>query len=46
MACDDASMTSAVRDGQAYTAKAVANGRRLGMGQLIPDRLSWSSQRR
>jgi hydroxymethylpyrimidine/phosphomethylpyrimidine kinase len=40
-----AAMGGAVRDAQAYTAKAVANGRRLGMGQLIPDRLSWSSSR-
>ncbi|AUM13919.1 bifunctional hydroxymethylpyrimidine kinase/phosphomethylpyrimidine kinase [Ketobacter alkanivorans] len=38
-----ASMASAVRDAQAYTAKAVAHARRLGMGQLIPDRLSWSA---
>lgn len=37
-----ASMEVAVRDAQSYTAKAVAHGRRLGMGQLIPDRLSWS----
>lgn len=40
-----ASMASAVRDAQAYTAKAVAHARRLGMGQLIPDRLSWSANR-
>ena len=39
-----ASMASAVRDAQTYTAKAIAHGRRLGMGQLIPDRLSWSSK--
>jgi hydroxymethylpyrimidine/phosphomethylpyrimidine kinase len=39
-----ATMQSAVRDAQTYTAKAVAHGRRLGMGQLIPDRLSWSSR--
>ena len=39
-----ASMETAVRDAQSYTAKAVAHGRRLGMGQLIPDRLSWSSK--
>ena len=39
-----ATMPSAVRDAQTYTAKAVAHGRRLGMGQLIPDRLSWSSK--
>ena len=36
-----ASMETAVRDAQAYTARALAHGRRLGMGQLIPDRLSW-----
>lgn len=34
----------AVRDAQAYTAKAVQHSRRLGMGQLIPDRLSWSGR--
>mgnify|MGYP005723593867 CR=1 FL=1 len=39
-----ASMESAVRDAQNYTAKALANGRRLGMGQLIPDRLSWCNR--
>ena len=39
-----ASMPGAVRDAQSYTAKAIAHGRRLGMGQLIPDRLSWSSK--
>lgn len=37
-----ANIASAIRDAQAYTAKAVAHARRLGMGQLIPDRLSWS----
>ncbi|MDY6920303.1 MAG: bifunctional hydroxymethylpyrimidine kinase/phosphomethylpyrimidine kinase [Pseudomonadota bacterium] len=41
-----ASMAGAVRDAQSYTAKAVAHGRRLGMGQFIPDRLSWSARRR
>lgn len=41
-----ASMPCAVRDAQAYTAKAVAHARRLGMGQLIPDRLSWSAKGR
>lgn len=40
-----ASMETAVRDAQSYTAKAVAHGRRLGMGQLIPDRLSWTGGR-
>ena len=37
-----ANVASAVRDAQAYTAKAIANGRRLGMGQLIPNRLAWT----
>ena len=38
------SIAGAVRDAQAYTAKAIHNSRRLGMGQLIPDRLAWSSK--
>ncbi|MEE2729474.1 MAG: bifunctional hydroxymethylpyrimidine kinase/phosphomethylpyrimidine kinase [Pseudomonadota bacterium] len=41
-----ATMPVAVRDAQSFTAKAVAHARRLGMGQLIPDRLSWTSQQR
>ena len=39
-----APVPSAIRDAQAYTARAVANARRLGMGQLIPNRLAWCNQ--
>jgi len=38
-----ATMQGAVRDAQSYTARAIRKARRLGMGQLIPHRLSWSS---
>lgn len=40
-----APVTTAIRDAQAYTARAVANARRLGMGQLIPNRLAWCTER-
>lgn len=36
-----APVPTAIRDAQAYTARTVANARRLGMGQLIPNRLAW-----
>lgn len=38
-----AAVPTAIRDAQAYTARAVAHARRLGMGQLIPNRLAWSN---
>ncbi len=41
-----AAVPAAVRDAQAYTARAVAHARRLGMGQLIPNRLAWCNQNR
>lgn len=40
-----APVSSAVRDAQAYTARAVAHARRLGMGQWIPNRLAWCNGR-
>lgn len=40
-----ATVTTAIRDAQAYTARAVAHARRLGMGQLIPNRLAWCTER-
>lgn len=39
-----AAVPTAVRDAQAYTARTVAHARRLGMGQLIPNRLAWCNQ--
>lgn len=39
-----AAVPTAIRDAQAYTARAVAHARRLGMGQLIPNRLAWCNQ--
>lgn len=39
-----AAVPTAIRDAQAYTARAVAHARRLGMGQLIPNRLAWCTQ--
>lgn len=39
-----AQVPTAIRDAQAYTARTVANARRLGMGQLIPNRLAWCNQ--
>ncbi len=39
-----APIPAAIRDAQAYTARTVAHARRLGMGQLIPNRLAWCNQ--
>jgi len=39
-----AAVPAAIRDAQAYTARSVAHARRLGMGQLIPNRLAWCNQ--
>lgn len=41
-----AQVPTAIRDAQAYTARAVAHARRLGMGQQIPNRLAWFNRAR
>ena len=35
---------SAARQGQQFTAQTIKHGRRLGMGQLIPQRFFWCNQ--
>lgn len=35
-------LETAVRDGQGYTQACIKHARRLGMGQLIPNRLYWA----